>query len=180
MDRLNKATPYIKKSIKHKNLVEQQSQFDETYKNSIYTVFVRRGLKTEVIMNNEELIITHISIKRNDNRALTDWRHFQWIKNQICGDESEGIEIYPAESRLVDGADQYHIWVVENKGFIFPFGFFERVVTQKQFFGETQRKFPPNRMPKDLEQCEQKLDKHIEDLEREHGNAIQRNFEPPV
>ncbi len=55
---------------------------------------------------------THLSIRRIDRKACRDWRHFQKIKNQLCGKEREGLELYPAESRLVDTANQYHIWVM--------------------------------------------------------------------
>lgn len=55
---------------------------------------------------------THLSIKRLDKAAVHDWRHFQRIKNEICGPEREAIELYPAESRLVDTANQYHLWVL--------------------------------------------------------------------
>ncbi|EQD58904.1 hypothetical protein B2A_04191, partial [mine drainage metagenome] len=55
---------------------------------------------------------THLSIRRVDRKACRDWRHFQQIKNQLCGKEREGLELYPAESRLVDTANQYHLWVM--------------------------------------------------------------------
>lgn len=54
----------------------------------------------------------HLSIRRNDRKAARDWRDFQRIKNDIAGDEREAFEIYPAESRLLDTANQYHLWVL--------------------------------------------------------------------
>lgn len=54
----------------------------------------------------------HISFKRNDRAAVRDWRHFQAIKNEVAGPEREAIEIFPPESNLVDGANQYHLWVL--------------------------------------------------------------------
>ena len=59
---------------------------------------------------------------------IHDWRDFQRIKNELIGEEYEGVELYPAESRRVDTANQYHIWVAKNIEFRFPFGFNERVV----------------------------------------------------
>jgi hypothetical protein len=41
---------------------------------------------------------------------LIDWRHKQYIKNQLAGPEEEAVEIFPAESRLIDGANQFHLW----------------------------------------------------------------------
>lgn len=46
----------------------------------------------------------------HDGEARHDWRDFQRIKNDICGPEWEGIELYPAESRLLDPSNYYMIW----------------------------------------------------------------------
>ncbi|MBM3459847.1 MAG: hypothetical protein FJX77_15105 [Armatimonadetes bacterium] len=53
----------------------------------------------------------HLTIRRRDGAACHDWRDFQRIKNELVGPETEGVEIYPAESRLVDTANHYHLWV---------------------------------------------------------------------
>lgn len=67
----------------------------------------------------------HLSIKRRDKEPARDWRHMQAIKNELTDPEYEAVEIYPAESRLIDGANQYHLWVFANKEFRLPIGFFE-------------------------------------------------------
>jgi len=54
----------------------------------------------------------HLSFKRNDRAAVRDWRHFQAIKNEVAGPEREAIEIFPPESNLFDGANEYHLWVL--------------------------------------------------------------------
>jgi hypothetical protein len=54
----------------------------------------------------------HLSIKAHDKRCVHDWRDMQRIKNEILGPEAEGVEIYPAESRLMDEANQFHIYVM--------------------------------------------------------------------
>ena len=64
-----------------------------------------------------------LSIKRHDREAFHDWRIFQRIKNELVGVENEAVEIYPAESRKVDTANQYHLWVIKEPGIRFPFGF---------------------------------------------------------
>lgn len=69
----------------------------------------------------------HLSIRTRDNAPARDWRDFQRLKNQLAGPEYEGVEIYPAESRKVDTANQFHIWA-----FPFKMGFGlgeERMVT---------------------------------------------------
>jgi len=59
--------------------------------------------------------VTQLCIRRRDGAAsLRDWRHFQQIKNELCGPEREGFELYPAESRKVDTSNKYHIWVLPD------------------------------------------------------------------
>ena len=133
----------------------QQHPDEEVWQNDTYQVHVTRGVK---LLNASGITMCHLSIKRLDRRAVTDWREMQWIKNQLVGEECEGVELFPKESRLVDGANQYHMWVFENEQYTFPFGFTERLVSEKSFFGETQRKFPSSRRPADLDTMHQQLE----------------------
>lgn len=71
----------------------------------------------------------HLSIKDHGRSARHDWRDFQRIKNELVGPEFEAIEIYPAESRLVDTANQYHLYVF--KTWRPPQGFQERLVADQ-------------------------------------------------
>jgi hypothetical protein len=87
------------------------------YINSLYQVIVRRieptnprGLGAQV----------ELSIRRLDNQPVHDWRDLQRIKNEILGPEVECVELYPAESRLVDTANQYWLYAIE--GLRWPFG----------------------------------------------------------
>jgi hypothetical protein len=97
---------------------------DEIFLNDTYQVNVRR-CDTPIGP------MLHLSIKRRDREVIRDWRELQEIKNQIVGPEHEGVELFPAESRLVDTANQYHLWVfaatVDEAAF--PFGFTERLVS---------------------------------------------------
>lgn len=103
------------------------------YMNNRYMVHVRHC--TPLVPEFPPLI--HLSIKRLDKEAVHDWRDFQRIKNEIVGPEAEGVELYPAESRLVDTANQYHIWCLPP-GHVFPFGFDEgRVVSEETGDGIT-------------------------------------------
>jgi hypothetical protein len=73
----------------------------------------------------------HLSIKRRDRKPLDHnrWRILQALKNIVVGEENEAVEIYPAESRLVDTANQYHLWVLKDPNLFFPFGFADRLVS---------------------------------------------------
>lgn len=72
--------------------------------------------------------IMHLSIKRRDREVIRDWRHLQQIKNEIVGPEHEAIEVYPAESRLVDMAHQFHLWVFLDPSYRVPIGWTKRMV----------------------------------------------------
>lgn len=63
-----------------------------------------------------------LSIKRRDKEPIHDWRELQEIKNQLVGPECEAVELYPAEKRVIDTANQYHLWCLADPGFMFPFG----------------------------------------------------------
>ncbi|MEI9897687.1 MAG: hypothetical protein WDN28_28470 [Chthoniobacter sp.] len=69
-----------------------------------------------------------LDITRFDGRPCTSWREFQQIKNELVGPECEAVELFPAESRLVDTSNQYHLWVNPDPNYRFPFGYSRRVV----------------------------------------------------
>ncbi len=73
----------------------------------------------------------------------------QRIKNELVGEECEGVELYPAESRLVDSSNQFHMFVCKEPGTKFPFGFENRYVTEGSVFGSKQRPFERGFRPKD-------------------------------
>ena len=112
---------------------------DKVWINDIYQVNVREHGGLDV---GEPLIVVHLSIKRRDKQPCKDWRHFQLIKNQLVGDECEGVEIYPAESRLVDTSNQYHIWCIKDPKYTFPFGWDAgRITAEGSVGGAIQRDF---------------------------------------
>lgn len=79
----------------------------------------------EIVAYSKE--VTWLSIKRRDKEWIHDWRDLQRIKNEICGEEREAFEIYPAESRMNDTANQYHLWVLAP-GMLMPVGYTDRSV----------------------------------------------------
>ena len=82
-----------------------------------------------------------LSIKRLDKQSIHDWRELQQIKNELVGKENEAIEIYPAESRMVDTSNQYHLWVFIDPTYRIPMGFNERFVSDASVGGSKQRPF---------------------------------------
>ena len=92
--------------------------------------------------------VTWLSIKRRDKEAIHDWRDLQRIKNDICGPDAEAMEIYPAETRLMDRANQYHLFVFQTptRGcpHPIPIGFRGRSVStpeEAEKHGAKQREF---------------------------------------
>jgi hypothetical protein len=137
---------YVKQGISPQ---EAQRQYDK--------------LLTDIIWKNDEyqvnvdqdpdhgfgrgVAIWHLSIKRLDKEPVHDWRDLQAIKNAICGEAAEALELYPSEGRIVDTANQYHLWAFMADGErlypLIPVGWTERMVTDKKeakAFGAKQRK----------------------------------------
>lgn len=114
---------------------------------------IRRALDEtrEIWRNDEYVVIVHrdpgtshptvLSIRRDDRQAVHDWRDFQRIKDQLAGEETEAVELYPARSRLVDSANQYWLWYLPP-GVRIPFGFTEQAISDSDaalFPGAVQR-----------------------------------------
>ena len=51
-----------------------------------------------------------IGITSKDETARHDWREFQQIKNDLVGKDWEGVELYPAESRLIDPSNRFYLF----------------------------------------------------------------------
>lgn len=88
---------------------------DELWANDIYEVFV-------AYLDGSPDTGWHLSIKRYDRAPVRNWRHFQQMKNEICGEHAEGLELFPGEHRLADNANQYHLFVMPL-GTPVPIGF---------------------------------------------------------
>ena len=88
-------------------------------------------------------LIWHLSIKRIDRQPIMDWRDLQAIKSAICGAEAEAVQLFPAESRVVDTSNQYHLWVfMKGKGARFPklpLGWTTNMVADESKAGAVQR-----------------------------------------
>jgi hypothetical protein len=71
----------------------------------------------------------HLVIQRLDGGTCKEWRELQQIKNEIVGSEHEAVELFPAESRLMDTANEYHLWVLSDPKVRFQFGWWKRCVS---------------------------------------------------
>jgi hypothetical protein len=102
--------------------LKEDQETTEYFVNDLYQVALHRvesGYGKTVQLN----------IRRRDGKPIfRDWRHFQRIKNELVGEDIEGVELYPAEERHVDTSNKYSIWCVVEPGFRFPFGWLHRDV----------------------------------------------------
>tara|TARA_Y100000817_G_scaffold304636_1_gene287859 strand:- start:1988 stop:2479 length:492 start_codon:yes stop_codon:yes gene_type:complete len=120
------------KSKAKKKIREIEAQ--ERFKNDLYRC---------EITNRDDHGWIELCITRHDKQAIHDWRHFQYIKNDIVGPEREALELYPAESRLVDSANSYWLYVAPE-GFNLPIGMHHRWVRNPETASKmrsTQRAF---------------------------------------
>lgn len=89
------------------------------YVNSRYSVTVCRWRMR--LFADRPQVVYRLGIQNFDQSARHDWRDFQRIKNELIGPEAEGLELYPAESRLLDPSNYYLLWVLP-KGDRVPLG----------------------------------------------------------
>lgn len=84
----------------------------EWWGNELYSVAVERDVEHGF---GAGVRVDHLSIHRRDRAPCQDWRDFQAIKNACCGPETEALELYPANSRVVDTANEYHLWALISR-----------------------------------------------------------------
>jgi hypothetical protein len=86
--------------------------------------------------------VQELSIRREDRRAVHDWRDFQRIKTEIAGAHVEAVELYPDEDRLMDTANQYYLYCLPP-GERFPMGYVgKRNIAEQSLAGSGQRPLP--------------------------------------
>ena len=81
--------------------------------------------------NVEHVTITRKTDKNNlfGPKGGFSWAEKQEIKDELFGKKRCAVEVYPAEDRMVDAADVYHLWVFE-KGYRLPFGIHPKEYTK--------------------------------------------------
>lgn len=114
----------------------EQTETNPCFINNLYQVNIREEYNDFVEGN-----VVQLLIKRRDKHPIHNWRHFQQIKNELVGPENEGIELYPAESRLIDTANQYHLWVIADPTKRIKIGYDEgRLVHYKTLHPNTKQR----------------------------------------
>jgi hypothetical protein len=101
------------------NMDESEIWLNDEYQVTVYRFF-NQAIETDMI---------HLSIKRIDKEPIRSWADMQEIKNQLIGRNREAFELFPAESRLVDTSNQYHLWAAADPSVRFPVGFETRLTS---------------------------------------------------
>jgi len=141
----------LRKDFKHLDLDDKQLRDmvaamskEKIYRNDLYQVAIDKNPPHGFA----GAIIWWLSIKRTDKEPILDWRDMQAIKNQLCGEEVEMIQLFPAESRLVDGANQWHFFAFMKMGGKrnprLPLGWTVRYVDDRKPGMGKQRPHDPN------------------------------------
>ena len=133
-DQLHKEAERIVKSFPHMTIEQakmglRKDIYAEIYINKIYQVAVYRKKDADSLVHVPELKgrCTWLSIKRRDKRPVNNWQDMQTIKNRLVGVECDAIQMFPAESRMVNTANQYHLIVLPEDAWV-PFGWGIRAV----------------------------------------------------
>lgn len=156
LERILDSTSAVDRAMVAASLAESR-----VYQNHLYNVIARHSEDEE-----GQPHMIQLAVKRIDQQAIHDWRDLQTIKNELVGPESEAVELYPAEGRLIDSSNTMYLFVLTPlehqadsvKGvprkLVFPrfrFGFDERFVSEKPPAGHQQRPWDPERRPTDLQ-----------------------------
>lgn len=115
----------------------------EVYGNEQLTVIVRRP----------DPLCASISYHWRDRAPIRDWRIGQRVKNEVAGPEWEAVELYPAESRLMDEANEYWLWAFHPDhplyGLVHDLGHQERTVLTQEDLAASEAPESSTRDPGD-------------------------------
>ncbi len=93
---------------KCRHLKKDHTQFpDLIYQNNLFIVQV-------YLTQTSWGLVRRAMVRRNDERPVHNWAILQRIKNEIFGPEATALEVYPKESRLIDVANIYWLWVLPD------------------------------------------------------------------
>jgi hypothetical protein len=77
---------------------------DETWGNDRYTVSVH-------LLDGDRDGFVEFAVHNHNRTPHVPWRHLQQIKNEVLGPDREAVQLFPAEDRLVDTANEYWLYV---------------------------------------------------------------------
>jgi hypothetical protein len=99
-------------------VIAEKDDQREIWLNDVYRIKINRHFGVNAF---GEGLWSIIQISARDGSARHDWRDMQAIKNQMVGEEWEALEIFPAESRLIDPSNCYLLYCFQK----IPIGMFQ-------------------------------------------------------
>jgi len=80
------------------------------YGNNRYVVMIDDAAKMT-----QDVTAIKAMVQRHDDKPIPNhWREMQSIKNEIFGENTVGIEYYPATSELLDDHNIYWLWILPD------------------------------------------------------------------
>ena len=76
----------------------------ETWGNDRYTVNVH-------LIDSDRDGFVELAVHNHNRTPHVPWRHLQQIKDEVMGPEREAVQLFPADDRLVDTANEYWLYV---------------------------------------------------------------------
>ena len=89
--------------------IEQAKQLDALHPFTVIKRSLWRNREWSCVLWEGEHHL-HIGIEHISQIPRHDWLAFQQIKNQLVGPDQEMVELYPADSRMVNCVNMYHLW----------------------------------------------------------------------
>ena len=77
---------------------------DETWGNDRYTVSVH-------FLDGDRDGFVELAVHNRNRTPHIPWRHLQQIKDEVVGPDREAVQLFPAEGRLVDTANEFWLYV---------------------------------------------------------------------
>ena len=77
---------------------------DETWGNDRYTVNVH-------LLDSDRDGFVELAVHNHNRTPHVPWRHLQQIKDEVMGADREAVQLFPADDRLVDTANEYWLYV---------------------------------------------------------------------
>lgn len=83
------------------------SAFGSVWLNNWYVIMVDEGMSTFGPC-------TVLKIRRNDAMGMTHWWHMQQIKDEICGADKVGVQVFPKTDDAFDDKHIFWLWVFND------------------------------------------------------------------
>jgi hypothetical protein len=77
---------------------------DETWGNNRYTVNIH-------FLDGDRDGFVELAVHNHNRTPHVPWRHLQQIKDEVMGPDREAVQLFPADDRLVDTANEYWLYV---------------------------------------------------------------------